>query len=139
MKDAPLALQRFDLQTVLEHTDADIIAALKNAEGIGPKEIAHACQWLREQRQAAGELVASPIEVRARAEEWVDSARQTIAAAVRERIAQDSADPEDVARRCATSAAVVRSLQAGGVPSSLELVMRLAIAVGVRVRLDVQG
>lgn len=37
MKDTPIALQRFDLRTVLEHTDADILAALKNAEGIGPK------------------------------------------------------------------------------------------------------
>lgn len=122
---------------MLGRTDAEIIAALKNAEGIGPKEIAHACQWLRDQRQAAGELVASPIEVRARAEEWVDSARQTIAAAVRERMAQDGADPEDVARRCATSPAVVRSVLAGGVPSSLELVVRLAVGVGVRLRVDV--
>lgn len=74
--------------------------------------------------------------MRARAEEWVDSARQTIAAAVRERIALDGADLEDVARRCATSPAVVRSVQAGGVPSSFELAVRMGVGVGVRLRVE---
>jgi len=135
----PLALQCFDIQSVLQRSDTEIIAALKNVEGIGPKEFAHACQWLREQRRARGDPVASPVEVRARAEEWIDSVRQTITAAVRKRIAQDGAEPEDVARRCATSPAVVRLVQAGGVPSSLELAVRLAVGVGVRLSARVVG
>lgn len=69
----------------------------------------------------------------------MSGARRSIAEAVRGRIEEEQLDAEDVARRCATSPEVVRALQAGRVPSSFDLVVRLAVGLGIRVNLDAQA
>lgn len=62
-----------------------------------------------------------------------------IADAVRQRLAEEGLDGEEVARRCVTSPEVVRSLQAGRIPSSFDLLVRLAVGLGVRLHLDARA
>lgn len=79
----------------------------------------------------------APAQSKAFADEVLSRARQDIAWAVRDAVKQQGLRPDELAKRCATSREAVAALLAGTVPSSLELLLRMAGAVGITVDITV--
>ncbi len=122
---------------LLQVPDHQIRALVKDSVGCGERVLVDLTRWLCQQRMARGELVGSPLQAKAHADDIISRARHDIARELRRVIERDRLAPEEVARRCGTSCAVVLGLMAGSVPASLDLVLRLAATLGVRVRVDV--
>jgi plasmid maintenance system antidote protein VapI len=122
---------------LLELPDRVILGQVRETAGCGPKELAAVATWLYQQRQQRNELVSAPLEARAVANQALDDFKHQLTRAVRAAIRSQRLDSSEVARRCASSREAVESLVQGGTPGSLELAMRMAVALGVRFELKV--
>lgn len=132
---ATLGVAQADL--LLKVPDSRILAELKAREQCGECLLADVATWLTRQREARQEGQWAPARSKAFADEVLSRARQNIAQALRIAMKQEGIRPDELAKRCATSREAVASLLAGGVPSSLELLLRMAGAVGITVDITV--
>jgi ribosome-binding protein aMBF1 (putative translation factor) len=87
--------------------------------------------------EARSERQWSAPQAKAFADDVMAQARRDIAQAVRDAVRRDRLLPEDLAKRCGTSREAVVSLMAGATPSSLELALRMAGALGIDVTVQV--
>lgn len=124
-------------QALLKLHDSQIINAVKLQDECGGRAIGELSRWLARQRMTAGDLVSNPLQAKVLADEILMRGREQIAEAVRAAIHRDDLPAQEVARRCGTSRETVVSLLTGNVPSSLELLIKLAVVLGVRVEIDV--
>lgn len=126
-------LQITSTEQLLGLPDAAIHFALTNVVGCGPRSSAELDRWLTLQRGGRGEPVQLQVQARARAEALLQQARDDIGNAVRTVIERDDLALPDVARRCGTTQDIVLKVMAGGSPSTLEVAVRMALSLGIRV------
>lgn len=132
---ATLGVTRADL--LLKVPDARILAELKGREQCGDRLLSDVATWLTRQREIRNEGQWGPAKSKAFADGVQGKARRDIAEAIRNTVRAEGIGPEELAKRCATSREAVVSLLAGTVPSSLELVLRMAGALGIEVEIRV--
>lgn len=84
---------------------------------------------------------AHDVEAPARSKAFADGvlarARTDLADAIRDAVRHERLSPEALAKRCGTSREAVAALLAGSTPSSLELALRMAGALGIAVEVRV--
>lgn len=141
LRELPLAvrvalvesLQVTSTEKLLTLPDALILSALSYGVGCGPRGVAEFDRWLSAQRAGCGEPVQQQIHVRAQADALLAKVREEIGAALCVVIVRDSLTVAEVARRCGTTQDVVAKVKNGGSPSTLEVALRMALSLGVRI------
>jgi hypothetical protein len=130
-------LQVTSAEQLLGLPDALLRTALTNAVGCGPRGVADFDRWLSEQRGGRGEPVQQQVHARAHADALLGKARDDIGAAIRTVIERDDLAAADVARRCGTTQDAVAKVTSGGSPSTLEVAVRMALSLGVRIDIKI--
>lgn len=126
-------LQITSTEQLLSLPDALIRSALTNAVGCGPRGEADLDRWLSEQRGGRGEPVQQQVHARAQADALLCKLRDDVGSAIRAVIERDGLTAAEVARRCGTTQDAVTKVTSGGSPSTLEVAVRMALSLGVRI------
>jgi transcriptional regulator with XRE-family HTH domain len=127
------------MQTLLlQVPDGRILSELKSREQCGDRLLTDVSSWLTKQREARNEGQWAPARSKAFADQVITQMREDLALAIRETVRRERIQPEDLAKRCGTSREAVASLLAGSTPSSLELSLRMAGAIGIDVEFRVR-
>jgi hypothetical protein len=118
---------------LLARSDSDILALGRTLIGEGSKSISELADWLATQRQERGEMVSTSVQEKVLEHRAVEDLRQSLSASVRASIVNSKLTEEEIAAAAGTTPDAVRRILGGGIIQSLELGVRLAAAVGLRV------
>jgi DNA-binding phage protein len=122
---------------LLQLPDRDILAIVKASCGNGERRLAEVAAWLYRMRIARGELVSTALEAKALVEQALNGIREQIGEAVRSAVLAQGLRAQEVARRCGSSREAVASLLNGDSTPSFELGLRMAISLGMRIKVQV--
>jgi DNA-binding phage protein len=122
---------------LLQLPDRDILAIVKASCGNGERRLAEVAAWLYRLRITRGELVSTALEAKALVEQALNGIREQIGEAVRSAVLAQGLRAQEVARRCGSSREAVASLLNGDSTPSFELGLRMAISLGMRIKVQV--